>query len=114
MNNYDYPMGSDTSDAPWNRKDPKEVEVGVLIEQCISSNQNIIIYEDEVDDDNTDLEEKVKEQIITPKEILEELPKVYETLIGIEDIKPQYLTNLKRLARACKDWECEETIVTKE
>ena len=31
MDNYNYPMGADTSDAPWNQSDPKPVNVEVQV-----------------------------------------------------------------------------------
>ena len=36
MNNYSYPIGSDTPDAPWNQIDPEPQEVEVTISMTIS------------------------------------------------------------------------------
>lgn len=35
MDNYNYPMGADTADAPWNREDD-DVEVEVYVEIMVS------------------------------------------------------------------------------
>lgn len=59
MNNYDYPIGSDTSDAPWNQSTPEPQKVDVMVSYSMSKstvieNDNYIEepYEDwDTDDD---------------------------------------------------------------
>ena len=41
MNNYDYPMGADTSSAPWNQKDNPEMEIEVTVSVTLSKNFTI-------------------------------------------------------------------------
>ena len=36
MNNYDYPLGSDTKDAPWNQEKLPEKEIEVTISVTLS------------------------------------------------------------------------------
>ena len=48
MDNYNYPMGADTSDAPWNQSDPKpvnvEVQVTIVLTKTIEDLQKAIFY----------------------------------------------------------------------
>ena len=41
MNNYDYPMGADTSSAPWNQKDNPEMEIEVTVSVTLSKSFTI-------------------------------------------------------------------------
>lgn len=36
MNNYDYPVGADNDNAPWNEKKNKEVKVDVVVAEALS------------------------------------------------------------------------------
>lgn len=36
MNNYDYPVGADNDNAPWNEKKNKEVKVDVVVAETLS------------------------------------------------------------------------------
>lgn len=38
MNNYDYPLGADTPDAPWNQTDNLPLEFEVFVSQSLSRN----------------------------------------------------------------------------
>lgn len=83
MNNYDYPIGSDTSDAPWNQVDPKprkiEVTVSITLSKTIEVEVNDYTTEEEIDEDgnhniyydysNCDLEQAVRDQITLPNSI---------------------------------------------
>lgn len=60
MNNYDYPLGADNSDAPWNEQ-TKLTPVDVTVSFTMS--KNITIYTDNPDGD---LKEDVESQIIFP------------------------------------------------
>lgn len=80
MNNYDYPMGADTKDAPWNQEDPKprtiEVTVSITLSKTVKIEVDDYIAEEETDEDgnyNTyydysdcDLEQAVRDQIPLP------------------------------------------------
>lgn len=84
MNNYDYPEGSDTKDAPWNAsvEDLPEEEIEVTVSITLSKTVTIAvtdydldIYKDEdghltgdIDYSNCDLKSAVRDQIILPNE----------------------------------------------
>lgn len=83
MNNYDYPLGADTKDAPWNEVEPSEKEVEVTISITLSKTVKIKVsdYEiidsgkdedgehfEDIDYSNCDLKKAVKEQITLPQD----------------------------------------------
>ena len=80
MNNYDYPMGADTPNAPWNKIDsePRKVEVTVSItlSKTVEIEVNDYTAEEEIDEDGNhnvyydysecNLEQAVRDQIPLP------------------------------------------------
>lgn len=83
MNNYDYPIGSDTSDAPWNQVDPEprkiEVTVSITLSKTVEVEVSDYTTEEEVDEEgnhniyydysNCDLEQAVRDQITLPNSV---------------------------------------------
>lgn len=82
MDNYNYPMGADTPDAPWNQADNPEREVEVLVSVTLSKTVKIKVsdyeitdsgkdedgeYFEDIDYSNCDLKGAVEEQIILPQ-----------------------------------------------
>lgn len=98
MDNYNYPMGADTKDAPWNQVDNPEREIEVTVSVTLSKTVKIKVsdyeitdsgkdedgeYFEDIDYSNCDLKGAVKEQIILPQEAYiytGESPGVYEDL----------------------------------
>lgn len=75
MDNYNYPMGADTSDAPWNRSDKPSVEIEVTISVTLSRTAKVRVNDYGLDSSGTqrdfsecDLKEAVKKQIRLPQE----------------------------------------------
>ena len=83
MNNYDYPLGSDTKDAPWNQEKLPEKEIEVTISVTLSKTVKIKVsdytitdsgkdedgdYFEDVDYSDCDLNGAVEEQIYLPQE----------------------------------------------
>lgn len=83
MNNYDYPLGADTEDAPWNQKELPEREIEVTISVTLSKTVNIKVsdytitdsgkdedgnYFEDVDYSDCNLKEAVEEQIYLPQQ----------------------------------------------
>lgn len=62
MNNYDYPVGADNSDAPWNER---EVTTSVTISMTISKSVQIE-HDEHLILDREELERLVQEQITLP------------------------------------------------
>ena len=82
MDNYNYPMGADTPDAPWNQADNPEREVEVLVSVTLSKTVKIKVsdyeitdsgkdedgeYFEDIDYSNCGLKGAVEEQIILPQ-----------------------------------------------
>ncbi len=82
MNNYDYPVGADTPDAPWNQKDNSEKEIEVTVSITLSKTLKIRVndyqiidsgkdedgeYFEDIDYSCCDLKKAVKEQILLPQ-----------------------------------------------
>lgn len=83
MNNYDYPLGADTKDAPWNQEDPKPQEVEVTVSITLSKTVKIKVddytAEEDVDEDGEhyinydfsecDLKSAVRDQVTLPNSV---------------------------------------------
>ena len=82
MNNYNYPMGADTKDAPWNQIDNPEREIEVTVSVTLSKTVKIKVsdyevtdfgkdengeYFEDIDYSNCDLKGAVEEEIILPQ-----------------------------------------------
>ena len=98
MDNYNYPMGADTKDAPWNQVDNPEREIEVTVSVTLSKTVKIKVsdyeitdsgkdedgkYFEDIDYSNCDLKSAVEEQIVLPQTAhiyVESNPKVQEDL----------------------------------
>ena len=98
MDNYNYPMGADTKDAPWNQVDNPEREIEVTVSVTLSKTVKIKVsdyeitdsgkdedgeYFEDIDCSNCDLKSAVEEQIILPQNAhmyVKSNPKVREDL----------------------------------
>ena len=98
MDNYNYPMGADTKDAPWNQVDNPEREIDVTVSVTLSKTVKIKVsdyeitdsgkdedgeYFEDIDYSNCDLKSAVEEQIVLPQSAhmyIKSNPKVHEDL----------------------------------
>ena len=87
MDNYNYPMGADTADAPWNQVDPEPIEIEVTISITLSKTVKIYVddyiqeapevdedghyYQGDIDFSECNLCQAVEEQITLPNEKVE-------------------------------------------
>jgi hypothetical protein len=83
MDNYNYPLGADNKDAPWNHEDLEEREIEVLVSITLSKSVKIKVndytldcgrdedglYCENIDYSNCDLKKAVKEQIYLPHQL---------------------------------------------
>lgn len=81
MNNYDYPLGADTKDAPWNEVEVPEEEIEVTVSVTLSKTVKIKVTDytvesgtdeegehfKEIDYSSCDLKKAVEEQITLPQ-----------------------------------------------
>lgn len=82
MNNYDYPISSDTPDAPWNQVEPKpkkvEVTVSITLSKTVEVEVTDYTVEEDIDEENNyniiydfsecNLEQAVRDQILLPND----------------------------------------------
>ena len=98
MDNYNYPMGADTKDAPWNQADNPEREIEVTVSVTLSKTVKIKVsdyeitdsgkdedgeYFEDIDYSNCNLKDAVEEQVILPQSAhmyVKSNPKVHEDL----------------------------------
>lgn len=82
MDNYNYPLGSDNTSAPWNDKDNPYKEIEVTVSITLSKTLKIKVkdydiedsgkdedgnYFESIDYSKCDLEEAVKNQVVLPQ-----------------------------------------------
>lgn len=83
MNSYNYPIGADTPDAPWNQVDNPEREIEVLVSVTLSKTVKVKVsdykiidsgkdedgnYFEDIDYSECNLKGAVEEQIILPQD----------------------------------------------
>lgn len=82
MDNYNYPLGADTKDAPWNEVEVPEEEIEVTVSVTLSKTVRIKVTDytvesgtdeegehfKEIDYSNCDLKKAVEEQITLPQD----------------------------------------------
>ena len=83
MNNYDYPMGADTPNAPWNKIDPEPKKIKVTVSITLSKTVEVEVTdytaEEDYDEDSynginydyseCDLEQAVRDQVTLPNSV---------------------------------------------
>lgn len=133
--NYNYPVGADGSDAPYNQSDPEPVEVDVCISQTLHKSTTISTTdyvaeecEDCERDDNgefvttggvsydfsdSDLLNAYKNDSWTIPELLYELKDYIKQDLnkGCSESKKAWL---ERMMKACEGWELDEEEVIEE
>lgn len=104
MNNYDYAIGSDNGEAPWN-KEQQPKKVSVTVSMTISKDVEVELWDYEYDDEGnieyspTDLEEAVQNQIYLPVEVSEI---IRSKLTNIE------LDSIKEILDDTSNWNVDE------
>lgn len=121
MDNYNYPMGSDTSDAPWNQVDYPEKEIEVTVSVTLSKTVKILVDDYSVEDDEgytsydyskCDLKKAVEDQITLPQNLAEFTERIFNQDLNLKETgMPKYL---KDAIADCKDWCVDEMEVISE
>lgn len=120
MDNYNYPVGADTKDAPWNQVDNPEREIEVTVSVTLSKTVKIKVsdyqitdsgkdedgeYFEDIDYSDCDLKGAVEEQITLPQDAVHYLEKKVS--------HPQGSLMLKRI-NDLKDWNVDDFEVINE
>lgn len=128
MDNYNYPAGADTPDAPWNQSEPSKRDFEVTIIQTLSKNVTVstsdYAEEEDWDDDlgkcmsvdttDTNWRLAYQENHETIESLLTEFAEMLrvqieslESDVEIDIASPkdkQYLKRLKYLKSECENW----------
>lgn len=119
MDNYNYPPGSDTPDAPWNEIEypDKEIEVTVSItlSKTVKINVNDYIIETDQDEDGKydyydftecDLKGALEAQVTLPQNLAEFTERIFNYDLNLKSVDmPKYL---KDAINDCKDWNIDD------
>lgn len=125
MDNYNFPIGSDNADAPWNEPAPNKerkfkCNVSVILERVVAvptQAYNEYMEEDEdgkrmeIDTEGVDWNEEYTNNCITIPEMLAELKAYVEqdlAMTGKNTGKGRYL---QQLLEACQNWKKTEICV---
>lgn len=115
MDNYNYPMGVDTKDAPWNQVDNPEREIEVTVSVTLSKTVKIKVsdyeitdsgkdedgeYFEDVDYSNCDLKSAVEKQIVLPQ-------KAWDYIVPISNREVNAISDLK-------DWNVDDFEIIEE
>lgn len=125
-NNYNYPMGADTPDAPWNERGNEEREFEVVVTQTLEKNETVFTsdykyfveqeedfgYSEVIETDDTDWERAWREQCWSIPELLNKLKKyVEDELATNKNIDKGRKNYLNGIINACQGWNVIETCV---
>lgn len=135
-NNYDYPCGADTPNAPWNQSDPEPIEIEVTISQSLSRSTKIKVTDyivnewEDVDSDDeggfhkiggveydfsdSDFKEAYEIQEYTIPELLEYLKSYLINDIAQCSEESNKKKLLQCILKGCEGWNVDETEVIKE
>lgn len=132
MDNYNYPIGADNSEAPWNENTRTKKEFGVLISQSLSKSTTVYTSDYEEGEDYNDI---INQQVITFNTNDTKWENVYreehKTLQELLDILKSYIkkdiqkhksnnneeSNIKRinylnsLLEECEGWVENECVI---
>jgi hypothetical protein len=111
MDNYNYPIGSDIPEAPWNRVPNPEREIEVTVSVTLSKTVKIKVsdyeitdsgkdedgeYFEDIDYSNCDLKGAVEGQIVLPQKALNYIaPKTKKDVKAIFDLKDWNVDDLE-------------------
>lgn len=118
MDNYNYPMGADTKDAPWNElSPPKEVTFDVCISQTLSRDTTVATnnYFVEIDCDEdgchesintseTDWRKAYEKDRMTPLNLIKEFKGFLEKTLPDPIVFPMQYKRAKYLIGECEGW----------
>lgn len=118
--NYNYPPGADTPDAPWNQVEPDPIDVNVvakvtLVHNAKVTSTNYDAYTDEEDgscneklnDGYQDIRKYYKEQHKSIPDLLNELTKYIKSELAEGNLSCQRKQELEWMLEDCEGWEVD-------
>ena len=108
-NNWDYPAGADTPDAPWNEKDLPEKSFSVTVSCSLSKDVDITSTDYDPLDDKLECPwDAYTESEYTPSEIIEFAKQCAEYMLSDKDYRVKSKYGLKKMIDSCTDWNTDE------
>lgn len=114
-NNYDYPMGADNEDAPWNQEEQKAETLKCYVSQTLIKHTDVtttdyVHFNSNIVTQYTDFEKAYKDCRYTPLELINEFAKVLPELIDKAKKSGHRIEAYKyrNMLSDCKNWEEED------
>lgn len=107
-NNWDYPMGADTPDAPWNEVDPPEKPFSVTVSCSISKDVSVTSTEYDYDDKLECPWNDYVASEYTPSEIIEFAKQCAKYMLSNKDFKVKSKYGLEKMIDSCTGWNTDE------
>lgn len=109
MNNYDYPVGSDTEDAPWNTHDKESMKFDCVVTETLVRMTEVPTkdykrYEESIDTDEVDWENEYNEYCITIRDLLFELREMTDKELNRLPARTGRGVFLKRIKKSCDEY----------
>ena len=109
MDNYNYPMGADTKDAPWNQEDLPEKLFGITVSCSLSKDVDVTSTDyDPLNDELNCPWDDYTESEYTPSEIIEFAKQCAEYMLSNKDYKVKSKYGLKKMINSCTGWNTDE------
>lgn len=124
MDNYNYPVGADNKDAPWNKEEAPIKEFDVFISQTLSKSTTVstnnYIYnvekgedgevEEDIDTSETNWERAYTEEHLTLIELIRECKKFLLKCKQNEYYSKDKVT-IDKLLRECEGWISDDLVI---
>lgn len=111
-NNWDYPAGVDTPDAPWNQVDPPEKDFNIAVSCSLSKDTTITTDDYDGIDENSIVPNEIwntyTEQEYTVDEIIDFARHCAEYMLNKKDFGLKSKYGLKQVIDSCNGWVVDE------
>lgn len=108
MDNYNYPMGADTKDAPWNQEDPPEKSFNVTVSCSLSKDVDVASTDyNDYDELECPWNDYAASEF-TPSKIIEFAKQCAEYMLSNRDYKIKSKYGLKKMIDSCTGWNTDE------
>lgn len=117
MNNYDYPVGSDTEDAPWNETEQPERKIEVTISVTLSKTVEVSVNDykcvEDIDEEgrcisydytDCDLKSAVECQIFLPQHLAHLIDDTFNSKLKSVKVPKK----LRDAINDCKNWNIDD------
>lgn len=110
-NNYYYPAGADTPDAPWNQPDPEEKNFNVSVSCSLSKDTDVTTDDWSGDEDYEYIEhpqQAYEENWFTPEKLIDFASQAASLMLSEKDYRLADKYTLMEIVASAKDWTVDE------